>query len=37
LIEIRGQIARKLKFSGPLGVELTKFAAKDVSVKGAKL
>jgi hypothetical protein len=29
LIEIRGQIARKLKFWGQLGVKLTKSKAKD--------
>jgi len=34
LIEIRGQIARKLKFWGQLGVKLKKLTAKDVSVKG---
>jgi hypothetical protein len=37
LIEIRGQIARKLKFWGQLGVKLTKFTAKDQSAKGAKI
>jgi hypothetical protein len=37
LIEIRGQIVRKLKFWGQLGVKLKKMTAKDVSVKGAKI
>jgi hypothetical protein len=37
LIEIRGQIARKLKFWGQLGVKLKKLTAKDVSVKDAKI
>jgi hypothetical protein len=33
LIQIRGQIARKLKFFGQLGVKLKKFTVNDVSVK----
>jgi hypothetical protein len=37
LIEIRGQIARTLKFWGQLGVKLKKLTAKGVSVKGAKI
>jgi hypothetical protein len=37
LIEIRGQIARKLKFWGQLRVKLIKFKIKDQSAKGAKL
>jgi hypothetical protein len=37
LIEIRGQIARKLKFWGQLGVKMTKFTAKDQSAKDAKI
>jgi len=37
LIEIRGQIARKLKFLGQLGVKLTKFTTKDQSAKGPKI
>jgi len=37
LIEIRGQIARKLKFWGQLGAKLKKFAAKDQYAKGAKI
>jgi hypothetical protein len=37
LIEIRGQIARKLKFLGQLGVKLTKFTNNDHSATGAKL
>jgi len=37
LIEIRGQIGRKLKFWGQLGAKLKKFAAKDQSAKGAAL
>jgi hypothetical protein len=37
LIEIRGQIARKLKFWGQLGVKLKKLTAKDVSGKCAKI
>jgi hypothetical protein len=37
LIEIRGQIARKLKFWGQLEAKLKKFAAKDQSAKAPKL
>jgi hypothetical protein len=37
LIEIRGQIARKLKFLDQLGVKLIKFAAKDQTAKGATI
>jgi hypothetical protein len=37
LIEIKGQIARKLKSWGQLGAKLKKFAAKDQSPKGAKI
>ena len=37
MIEIRGQIARKLKFWGQLGVKLTKFTAKDHSTTGGQL
>jgi hypothetical protein len=37
LIEISGQIARKLKFLGQLGAKLKKFTAKDQSAKGIKL
>jgi hypothetical protein len=36
LIEIRGKIARKLKFLGQLGIKLTKFAVNDQSAKGAR-
>jgi len=36
LIEIRCQIARKLKFLGQLGVKLVKFIAKDHSATGGK-
>jgi hypothetical protein len=37
LINIRGQIARKLKFWGQLGAGLKKFGAKDQSAKGATI
>jgi len=37
LIEIRGQIARKLKFWGQLEAKLKKFAAKDQSAMAPKL
>jgi hypothetical protein len=37
LIEIRSQIARKLKFWGQLGAKLKKSEAKDQSAKGGKL
>jgi len=37
LIEIRGKIARKLKFWGQLRAKLKKFAARDQSAKGAKI
>jgi lipoate-protein ligase A len=37
LIKISGQIARKLKFLGHLGVKLKKLTANDVSVKGTKI
>jgi len=37
LIEIRSQIARKLKFWGQLGAGLKKFAAKDQSAKDATI
>jgi hypothetical protein len=37
LIEIKGQIARKLKFWGQLEAKLKKFAARDQSAKGAKI
>ena len=37
MIEIRGQIARKLEFRGQLGVKLKKFADKDHFVKGGRL
>jgi hypothetical protein len=37
LIEIRGQIARKLNFWGQLGVKLKKFAARDQFAKGVGL
>jgi hypothetical protein len=37
LIEIKGQIARKLKFWGQLGAKLKKFTDKDQSAKGTKI
>jgi len=37
LIEIRGPIARKLKFCGQLGVKLKKLTAKDQFAKGTKI
>ena len=37
MIEIRGQIARKLEFRGQVGVKLKKFADKDHFVKGGRL
>jgi hypothetical protein len=37
LIEIRRQIARKLKFWGQLGVKLKKLIAMDQSAKGVRL
>jgi len=37
LIEIRGHIARQLKFWGQLGARLKKFAAKDQSAKGTTI
>jgi hypothetical protein len=37
LIEIRDQIARKLKFWGQLGAGLKKFAAKDQSAKSTTI
>jgi hypothetical protein len=37
LIEISGQIARKLKLLGQLAAKLKKFKAKDQSAKGTKL
>jgi hypothetical protein len=37
LIEIRGQIARKLKFWGQLAAKLKKFAANNQSAKGTKI
>jgi len=37
LIEIRGPIARKLKFWGQLGAGLKKFAPKNHSTKGATI
>jgi hypothetical protein len=36
LIEIKGKIARKLKFWGQLGAKFKKFAANDQSAKSAK-
>jgi len=37
LIEIRGPIARTLKFWGQLGVKLKKLTAKDHSAKGENI
>jgi len=37
LIEIRGKIARKSNFWGPLGVKLKKFTTKDESAKNTQL
>jgi hypothetical protein len=37
LIEIRGQIASKLKFLGQLEVKLTKFTANDYFATGGQL